>query len=498
MSDVSDDEIGGAYETPYKAPVKKPASKAIKPSSRAGAVPGAVAGPSSKPASSTAGAKRKAAHRSPEVSGSDGEVEEVLAQPAKKKTTEPAANANIKATTAKGKGKAKADPPSKVVESVEQDSEAIEEFEALEPKPAARAANGAAKAKKAPVPAATAAVAAAAAVVRTEKSFEKEMARLRQRCEEAETRAAILTSQLEELHHVRHTAAEESLDHQSTHYEARIDTQEKLIQELTSQLARAEPLARAGKSSLLHFLSRDAADEEHRALEDEVARLKDIAKAKDAFIGERDRHVREMEQTERELRFELAAEIERSKALVVKQPPGSATRGGGARPRGGGIFGTDEPKNAAVIQLYEDLTNLLVPNMRFETGKYLDLDDKCFTCVYTYVDQTGNDQGAMEQSLTFTLRFYHDIPIPQDERTPADERVTDISQLTEHIKYSPLELDKEAPDFVEKLRFLGETFTFGREQLALFLKTMYDTLGGAGQPEGDPEEEEEEEMEYEE
>lgn len=167
--------------------MKKPASKAIKPSSRAGAVPGAVAGPSSKPASSTAGAKRKAAHRSPEVSGSDGEVEEVLAQPAKKKTTEPAANANIKATTAKGKGKAKADPPSKVVESVEQDSEAIEEFEALEPKPAARAANGAAKAKKAPVPAATAAVAAAAAVVRTEKSFEKEMARLRQRCEEVRT-----------------------------------------------------------------------------------------------------------------------------------------------------------------------------------------------------------------------------------------------------------------------------------------------------------------------
>lgn len=74
--------------------------------------------------------------------------------------------------------------------------------------------------------------------------------------------------------------------------------------------------------------------------------------------------------------------------------------------------------------------------------------------------------------------------------------MTDLSQLTEHIKYSPLELDKEAPDFVEKLRFLGETFTFGREQLALFLKTMYDTLGGAGQPEGEPEEEEE--IEYEE
>lgn len=51
---------------------------------------------------------------------------------------------------------------------------------------------------------------------------------------------------------------------------------------------------------------------------------------------------------------------------------------------------------------------------------------------------------------------------------------------------------------MEKLRFLGETFTFGREQLALFLKTMYDTLGGAGQPDEEMDEDEDEEIEYEE
>lgn len=43
---------------------------------------------------------------------------------------------------------------------------------------------------------------------------------------------------------------------------------------------------------------------------------------------------------------------------------------------------------------------------------------------------------------------------------------------------------------MQKLRFLGEAFTFGRDQLALFLKTMYDTLGGAVQ-------DDEEEMEVE-
>lgn len=80
--------------------------------------------------------------------------------------------------------------------------------------------------------------------------------------------------------------------------------------------------------------------------------------------------------------------------------------------------------------------------------------------------------------LTFTLRFYHDLAIPEHERTPADENVTSMDQLVESIKYTPLELDKESDEFVEKLKFLGDAFIFGQEQLALFLKTMYDTLGG--------------------
>jgi hypothetical protein len=129
---------------------------------------------------------------------------------------------------------------------------------------------------------------------------------------QAEAHRDSLSAQLEELLQVRHTDAEESLDHQSLHYEARINSesndiairtplthceiaQEKLIQELTSQLARVEPLARSGKTSLLHFLTRDAANEEQRALEDEVNRWENIAKAKDAVILEKDRRIAELE-----------------------------------------------------------------------------------------------------------------------------------------------------------------------------------------------------------
>jgi len=99
------------------------------------------------------------------------------------------------------------------------------------------------------------------------------------------------------------------------------------------------------------------------------------------------------------------------------------------------------------------------------------------------LDRIQNEEGdrGQEKSLTFTLRFYHDLITPEAQRTPADEHVTSPDQLVRSIKYTPLQLDKESEEFIEKLRFLGEAFTFGSDQLALFLKTMYDTLGGAVQ-----------------
>lgn len=54
-------------------------------------------------------------------------------------------------------------------------------------------------------------------------------------------------------------------------------------------------MARSGKTSLLHFLTRDAADEEQRGLENEVNHWKDIAQAKDAVLAEKDRRIAELE-----------------------------------------------------------------------------------------------------------------------------------------------------------------------------------------------------------
>jgi len=53
------------------------------------------------------------------------------------------------------------------------------------------------------------------------------------------------------------------------------------------------------------------------------------------------------------------------------------------------------------------------------------------------------------------------------------------------VQYIPLELDKESVEFVEKLEFLGTSFTFKRDQLSLFFKTVYNKMGGESQDDED-------------
>lgn len=70
-----------------------------------------------------------------------------------------------------------------------------------------------------------------------------------------------------------------------------------MIQELTSQLARVDTLTREGKTSTLHFLTREAADEERRGIERQVAQIKEALSNKDKTIAEMNRAIRERDDT---------------------------------------------------------------------------------------------------------------------------------------------------------------------------------------------------------
>ncbi|ESK88053.1 hypothetical protein Moror_10794 [Moniliophthora roreri MCA 2997] len=290
---------------------------------------------------------------------------------------------------------------------------------------------------------------------------EAELERLRWRAEQAEQRCADLMKQLEEIHRTRTTEAEQLMEAQMNQYEVQLEAKERLISQLTQSLAKLEPMSRSGKTSVLHLITRDAADEERKMVEQEVARLKEELAERTRQVKERDELLAEKEQTEKELRYELKLERENAQKFNHR-PPGSAQRGRG------GVLGTDDPKNAEVIKFYEDITNLLVPSMKPKPGRYLNTEDWNLTCVYTYVGEDGMENDT--KSLHFTLRTCNE-PKP-DEAEP----ITHTDQLQQSMYYVPLDLDKEAPDFVERLKFLGSPFSFPRTQLPLFLRTIYNTI----------------------
>ena len=73
--------------------------------------------------------------------------------------------------------------------------------------------------------------------------------------------------------------------------------QEQMIRELTSQLARVDSLNREGKTSTLHFLTREAADEERRGLQSEVERLEEVVEEQKKTIATWDAKIRELDTT---------------------------------------------------------------------------------------------------------------------------------------------------------------------------------------------------------
>ena len=81
--------------------------------------------------------------------------------------------------------------------------------------------------------------------------------------------------------------------------------------------------------------------------------------------------------------MELNAEIERSKSLASRAPGPVASRS--AKPT------SSEPRNTPVIKLYEDMTNILITNVKVEKSPdWPDVDEESLTCIYTYTNPDEN------------------------------------------------------------------------------------------------------------
>ncbi|KAJ3891951.1 hypothetical protein GG344DRAFT_46253 [Lentinula edodes] len=298
---------------------------------------------------------------------------------------------------------------------------------------------------------------------------------MEQRCED-------LTKQLEKIMRVRETEAEALMLAQKEQFEAEIAALERVNKELTTNLAKVEPLMRSGKTSVLHLLTREAADEENRKIENEVLAWRQQFEEAQELIKEKDQLIKESAQRgelilfnyklnidlvnlEKEVVFEL--EVEKKNFLAYK----AKTQHGSVRPQGD-VLGSDKPQNLQLVRLYEDSTNLLIVGLKPQRSQYLNFDDWTATCVFTYV--SSHDAKRHSRCLNFMLICRWER-IDLEDDTPVKSK----NQLHEMMYYEPLELDKESEEFIERLQHMGTAFSFTRDQLALFLRTLYNTLDEA-------------------
>lgn len=301
----------------------------------------------------------------------------------------------------------------------------------------------------------------------------KELERWKQRVKDLESQRDSLSQQLNELFQIRNTEPEKALEELRAQYEERAKMQDAVIKELTLQLSRVEPLARTGQNVALHFLTREAADEEKRAMEQDMARLQDVIKHKDATIAERNKRIVELEQLVNDVTRERDAEIARSTELLTRT--GSKAVPTSSRSHQRRQFGSEDPKIIEVIKFYEDMSSLLVTNVKFEDIPGSDEQEIVFHCIYTYYEMTRSDddiegERLNEKSIYFTMRIFNGYGGPNGEPMSDDDFVH------RRIKYSPLHLDKESESFVKGLSYMGDSFTFPCSQQGLFLNSLRDRI----------------------
>ena len=68
-----------------------------------------------------------------------------------------------------------------------------------------------------------------------------------------------------------------------------------MINELSSQLSRVDSLHKSGKTSTLHFITREVADEEKRSLQSEVELLESSVQEQKRIVATKDHKIRELE-----------------------------------------------------------------------------------------------------------------------------------------------------------------------------------------------------------
>ena len=76
---------------------------------------------------------------------------------------------------------------------------------------------------------------------------------------------------------------------------------------------------------------------------------------------------------------------------------------------------------------------------------------------------------------------------PSESSTPGHSppRPKTKDDLQRMVRYTPMELEKESQEYIQRLDFLADTFTFGYDQMEFFLKTLNDHFTSLSEEQND-------------
>lgn len=231
-----------------------------------------------------------------------------------------------------------------------------------------------------------------------------ELVRMREERDLYKAKSEELSESMLQLIKARNTEPEEELAVMKTHYDAATSAQEELIKELTAQISRLNPMLKEGRDSTVHFLTREAADEEKRILEERVEKAKEALKQKDAVIKDKDNRIAALNEQLEMTQADLKAEIAHS------QTQNKTNKGQRETPRSGRTAQdtlVNDPKHGVTIRLYEDLTNLIVLSAKIQESPYAylgQLEEITYKCIFSHMN-TG--EYRLSWRCTFFLIHYH-------------------------------------------------------------------------------------------
>lgn len=170
------------------------------------------------------------------------------------------------------------------------------------------------------------------------------------------------------------------------------------------------------------------------------------------------------------LEVQLKAEIDRSKQLAAR-PNNKDIVGKGRMPNRADTR-LEGLKQSNAYRLYEDMTNILFLDCRCELAGDADDEQWVYNCVYSADGKTSScsipihimwlTQIIHLLGLSFSLRTYNE---------PGEDGVS-----VPKVAYSPGIMSDNSQEFMDRLDFLADEFTFQRKQLDVFLDKVYTTL----------------------